>query len=322
MALSSNEEGAILESCKEAMLRTQRLIADAVYHHPEKAFREVRIPGKGPGHITTWIDLEAQRHAERALRKASIPLRSEEEETRRERRLDLMREKRPVVVMDMIDGTDLFTREMGNWCSAMFVYSPATEEILGSLIGIPQGDRFKLYMAARSFRGSRLLTYDVVPTRLGLRYLLPEEQDRVPLTLVPRQYVRNPEAPLDGTSICFYGQKRSRLLHLKDRTDFPWSKKLEKSTKARICTLAGNPMLAKLAEGKVSAVFEPLGQDPHDCVPGLFLAQKAGAFLSRPDGRPLELGRAIKKREDITYIAACNEALFRDLAPLLRPPGL
>jgi fructose-1,6-bisphosphatase/inositol monophosphatase family enzyme len=79
-------------------------------------------------------------------------------------------------------------------------------------------------------------------------------------------------------------------------------------------------MLAKLAEGKVSAVFEPLGQHPHDSVPGLFIAQKAGAYLARPDGSPLELGRAIKKREDITYIASCNEALFNDLAGLLRKP--
>jgi hypothetical protein len=218
------------------MLRTQRLIADAVYHHPEKAFREVRVAGKGSGHITTWIDLEAQRHAERVLKSATIQPRVEGEETPRAKRLDLMTQDHPVVVMDMIDGTDLFTREMGNWCSAMFAYSPTTEEILGALIGIPQGDRFKLYMAARSYEGARLLTYDVVPTRSGLRYVLPEEQERVPLTLTPQRYVRNPRAPLDGTGICFYGQKRSRLMQLRDNTSFPWSEQLANSRKGRIYT--------------------------------------------------------------------------------------
>ena len=319
-AFSPGDEEAILEACKVAMIHTHKLIADAVYHNPERAFREVHVPGKGLGHVTTRIDLDAQHHAERMIRKAGLSLCEEGEETVEARRVRLATEKRPVVVMDMIDGTDLFTKEMGNWCSAMFVYYPPTEEILGAVIGLPLGDRLKVYMAARSFEGARLLTYDIVATRAENHYLLPQEQKRVPPRLTPQRYVRDPQKPLDGTAICFYGQKRSRLLHLRDKTSFPWSEQLANSRKARIYTLAGNPMIAKLAEGKVSAVFEPLGQHPHDSVPGLFIAQKAGAYLARPDGSPLELGRAIKKREDITYIAACNEALFKDLAGLLRKP--
>ena len=318
--ISLADESNILKVCEETLIHTQKMIADAVYRNSESAFREVHVPAKGAGHVTTQVDIDAQRHAERLLRKSGLPLRIEGEETPDAGRGNLLTEKRPVVVMDMIDGTDLFTKELGNWCSAMFIYHPPSEEILGALVGLPLGNRIKVYVAARSFTGARLLTYDIVSTRSEIHYLLPEREKQVPPRLQPQRYERDPRKPLDGTSICFYGQKRSRLLHLRDRTDFPWSEKLARSTKARIYTLAGNPMLAKLAEGKVSAVFEPVGQRPYDSVPGLFIAQKAGAYLARPDGRPLELGKAIKKREDITYIAACNETLFTDLAGLLRKP--
>ena len=76
-------------------------------------------------------------------------------------------------------------------------------------------------------------------------------------------------------------------------------------------------MLAKLAEGRVSAVFEAKGQRPYDCIPGLFIAQKAGAVVTRQDGRPLDLGRALKDGGDVAYLAACDDRMLQDLGRLI-----
>lgn len=317
--LSFEAENEILEACREAMIRTQKRISDAVYRKPDRAFEEVRVPGKDPGHVTTRIDQEAERMAAGFLRGARLGLKVEGEETPQERRLDLDREHSPVAIVDMIDGTDLFTRELGNWCSAMVVLHPPTEEILGALVGLPLGDQFKLYMAGRSYEGAKLLTYDISVTKGGyLHYILRGDPgDRARIRLTPQSYTPRAGKPLDQTSICFYGQKRSRLIHLRDKTRFPWHGSLETSEKLRIYTLAGNPMLAKLAEGRISGVFEAKGQKPYDCVPGLFIALKAGAAIARPDGSKLNLGRALKQRKEITYVAGCNERLLKHLAPLI-----
>jgi fructose-1,6-bisphosphatase/inositol monophosphatase family enzyme len=312
-----SEEQRLLESCKSAMLHTQRVISETVFHDPARAFKRVQIPGKRRDHATTWIDLEAQRQAERVLLRSGIPVRVLGEETPMAADVDLGRETRPVVVMDMIDGTDLLTREMGNWCSAMVVVHPPGAEIVGAWIGLPLGDRFKLYGAARSHAGAFVLTYEILPTRSGLRYVLLEDPRRAVVPLRPRPHRPPGGRPLDGASVCFYGQKRSRLMHLRDETDFPWDPGLAHSGKLRIYTLAGNPMLAKLAEGRVSAVFEAKGQRPYDCIPGLYLAEKAGAIVTRPNGRPLDLARALLDGADVRYLAACDRRLLRELGKLI-----
>jgi fructose-1,6-bisphosphatase/inositol monophosphatase family enzyme len=315
--LPLGDEERLLDACKAAMLHTQLRIAELVHRDPAGAFLEVPFPGKPPDHLTTAVDLLAQEEAARFLVTSGLELRIEGEETPAEARADLRGETRPLIVMDMIDGTDLLTREMGNWCSAMVVIHPPTGEILGALVGLPLGDPFKLYFAARSYQGARLLTYDVLPTRDGLRHVAPADPALAAVRLRPRSYAPPPGRPLDGASVCFYGQKRSRLIHLRDRTDFPWDPSLEKSGKLRIYTLAGNPMLAKLAEGRVSAVFEAKGQRPYDCIPGLYLARKAGAAVTGLDGRALDLGRALLEGKDVSYIAACDRRLLRELGKLI-----
>jgi fructose-1,6-bisphosphatase/inositol monophosphatase family enzyme len=311
------EEERLLEACKSALLHTQILIAEAVYRNPARAFERVSVAGKSRDHVTTRIDLEAQCEAARQLRGSGLPMSIVGEESPELADLDLAGEQRPVVLLDMIDGTDLLTREMGNWCSAMVVFHPPTAEILGSWVGLPLGDRFKLYGATRSYEGAYLYAYDVLPGRSGLRHVVPEDPERAMVRLRPQAYRASRGRPLDDTSVCFYGQKRSRLMHLRDETDFPWDPSLADSGKLRIYTLAGNPMLAKLSEGRVSAVFEAKGQRPYDCIPGLYLARKAGAAVTGLDGRALDLGRALLEGKDVSYIAACDRRLLRELGRLI-----
>ncbi len=47
--LSFEAENVILEACREAWIRTQNRISDAVYREPDRAFKEVRVRGKDRG---------------------------------------------------------------------------------------------------------------------------------------------------------------------------------------------------------------------------------------------------------------------------------
>jgi hypothetical protein len=46
-----------------------------------------------------------------------------------------------VILLDMIDGTDLFERQLSNWCSAVIIFHPGEEEperrIIASFVALP-----------------------------------------------------------------------------------------------------------------------------------------------------------------------------------------
>src|SRR5580704_8235622 len=66
-------------------------------------------------------------------------------------------------------------------------------------------------------------------------------------------------------------------------------------------TFGGNPMIVKLADrpkdmndkvvtGDIDAVFDFVGQQVHDVVPGAYIALKAGAHMSYLDGSVVNVG--------------------------------
>ena len=57
--------------------------------------------------------------------------------------------------------------------------------------------------------------------------------------------------------------------------------------------LGGNPMMVKVADGNLHAVFELLGQKPHDVVPGAFIARAAGAVVRDLKGEDLNLANTL-----------------------------
>jgi fructose-1,6-bisphosphatase/inositol monophosphatase family enzyme len=57
----------------------------------------------------------------------------------------------------------------------------------------------------------------------------------------------------------------------------------------RIYNLGGNPMMLKVAERTIDAVFEVVGQHPHDVVPGAYIARQAGAIVKDLQGNDLAL---------------------------------
>jgi fructose-1,6-bisphosphatase/inositol monophosphatase family enzyme len=92
--------------------------------------------------------------------------------------------------------------------------------------------------------------------------------------------------------------------------------------KTRIYTLAGNPMMVNLIEGRVDAVVEGVGQKCHDVVPGFVIALRAGAILRDLSNRPIteaELAQSLRNpQSSFSYVLACNETLAAEIVELLR----
>jgi fructose-1,6-bisphosphatase/inositol monophosphatase family enzyme len=82
----------------------------------------------GTGKTLLTVDLVAERDAERELRD-NLHLEPDHlvflgEEQLSIRQEDLTKEEKLVVLVDMVDGTDLLERGLSNWCSAMVFFDP------------------------------------------------------------------------------------------------------------------------------------------------------------------------------------------------------
>jgi fructose-1,6-bisphosphatase/inositol monophosphatase family enzyme len=226
--------------------------------------------------------------------------------------------ERYAVLLDMVDGTDLLQRNLGNWCSAMVFFNPAKEEITCALIGTPHREVYCM-------TASNPKTY----VRL--------------LTEIPDQFVERPvhvqksattaAKSLNNASVAFYGQKASSFLSIYRQKRFfealgrieETSQKHKGTTKEplfRIYNLAGNPMMMQVIEGNIDAVIECKGQLCHDVVPGFAIALCAGAHIIDLDTKkPMTLqsiGRALRNPSArFRYVLASNATLARSLAALL-----
>jgi fructose-1,6-bisphosphatase/inositol monophosphatase family enzyme len=92
----------------------------------------------------------------------------------------------------------------------------------------------------------------------------------------------------------------------------------------RLYNLAGNPMMVRLAEGRVHAVVDINGQDLYDVVPGAYIAQKAGAHWGDLEGNEIteeylrEKYLSRSAHDPMKYILATSEALYKELLAHLR----
>lgn len=220
--------------------------------------------------------------------------------------LDLSTEERLVILMDMIDGTDLLERELSNWCSAMVFYYPLEQRILASFVARP--DDNYIYFASEDSE----VAYKCPIRGKGDTKVLRGPSD-----------IRS----LDVASIAFYGQKVLNFLSVTTNERFlSGLKKLYeekgRTLRTRIYNLAGNPMMMRLIDGnpKIDAVFDLEGQAPHDVVPGAYIAQKAKAVFCDLQGKPIDLDKALLRPADpssrISYIVASTEELSKELRAL------
>lgn len=209
---------------------------------------------------------------------------------------DVINTQKIGVLMDLIDGTDLFVRMLSNWCSAVIFFKPESKEILASLVGLPSG---KIYGWCPRFKQN---PFWVKPTK--------------PLTFNRLRGPNRNIKRLENASICFYGQKSNNLLSLFENKKFIDKLKDIKGD-FRIYNLGGNPMMIRLAEGDIDAVIELRGQAPHDVAPGAYIAQKAGAVFRDLKGKDIKLEELLLKpahpKSKIKYILASTDELYWDI---------
>ena len=227
--------------------------------------------------------------------------------------IDLSHTDRTCVLADALDGTDLFERDLANWCSAVVFFTPLNEpgqRIQVALVGLPNGS---IYFATHDDDGVSVQ----------------REGEKNPTTVRGVDDKRQ----LEEASICFYGQKVKNLSAFLESGFMDWvaqaDRKRKDATKAlRIYNLAGIPMMVKMIDPSylcaagIDVVFEPSGQQAHDVVAGAFLALKHGAVMLSPDGKPM----GIKDLEDalmhpnhtrMEYVIARNATLAEQMVAAL-----
>ena len=127
----------IIKAAMHAIQTVQQQIHEDIANDPVSAFETLAIGTRGKPLLA--IDLVAERNAARELRRLlpNYPLLVLGEESLRDDDLDLTAEQRLVILLDMIDGTDLLERGLSNWCSAIVFYYPPQRQILAAFVGLP-----------------------------------------------------------------------------------------------------------------------------------------------------------------------------------------
>ena len=224
---------------------------------------------------------------------------------------DVSRAQCPLIIKDTVDGTDDVEQGTSDWCSSMVFFNPPENRILAAIVGLADG---MIYFAIEGLVG-KCLYHDLTG---------PFSPDVFPLG--------GPSGvtSLGESLVAFYGQKPSRLAVLcKDREYNALLASMRVSKRARIRTQGGQPMMMRLADHlghrQVDAVFEKLGQAPHDVVAGLHIAQMAGASLCDLRGSPLDLCAAIRRPADpasrLKYVLAASPELAGEICCRLGEAG-
>lgn len=302
----------------------------------DEALENVEAVHKERGHVTRQLDLEIERATKMRLRQFLEKSKFNEndilffgEESLKEASLDLSGIDQVVALVDMIDGTDLLARGLGNWCSAMVFFAPARNEILRSFVGMSYGDYLKVYTACLDDQDQLQAHVVHVPVKRNQRNDKVLDERRTRERLLGTRGPSSGGHPLNGASVCFYGQKKKRLLSVVERSTYPREVPDFENDRHRIYTPAGNPMMAKVAEGRMSAIFELEGQLPHDVVPGAFICRTAGCVVTDLRGERLGLVESLMRPADpgrkLKYLIGSNQEVHGALLSLLgasQPPTL
>lgn len=288
-------------------------IRGAVTHDRSSAFKAVTLPGKsGKPKECVKVDLLAEQFFVIALRKR-FPEESLcifGEESLPDPNADLRRESRVCVLADILDGTDLLELTDGGWCSAITVFHPAKRKILAAYVALPSrlSQPGTLYYARHDRVGAFKRPLGKHGVTMGQRISSPD-----------------PSMRLRDARMCAYTQKLKNWNEFRNVADglMKWAVG-DASLKFRFYNFAGNPMLARLADGDIHVVVEPTGQAPHDMVPGAFVAGKAGCQIRTLDNRLLtesmlvdSLLRPAHSDSRLKYVAGSNKKVLRDLFSVL-----
>ena len=193
-----------------------------------------------------------------------------------------------VFLLDAVDGTDLYVKNLGNWCTAVLVYTDKEKKILGSFVGLPSGT---VYFSTDDIHG--------VAKK-------PIEGD---ITAVP---TINTRLNCKDITLAWYGQKANKFLSLARHKKFlAFIQSQRTDSNFRILNIGGIPLMIRLIDGLVpiNVMVELYGQQPHDMIAGAYLVKKAGAILTDLKGNTLDFTRYLDdlKVERLKYILATSK---------------
>jgi len=250
------------------------------------------------------------------------------EESFRRGKVDLTNEANTCVLVDALDGSDLYERELGNWCSAAIFFTPSNEagkRIHAAIVGLPDetiyvADDIDSHGVKVYLPDQRIFSPDEDNPRRGSF----EIRDGGQRTLRGMSSVTR----LSDASICFYGQKIPNLTITANKAGWR-TVRIKDGEKdklvPRVYNLAGIPMILKLIDkpsetgSGIDLVMELEGQHAHDVVPGAFLAKRAGATVLDLEGKEITYARLeeviLKPNiEKLTYIIASTPQLAAEAA--------
>jgi len=170
-----------------------------------------------------------------------------------------------VFLLDAIDGTDLYLKNLSNWCTAILVMN-GERKILGAFVGLPNGT---VYFSTDDIRFVVKVKSKAKPIRVA---------------------VSTHNAQLKNITLAWYGQKAKNFLPVARHKKFIQFLRKQQKTKAsnfRMLNIGGIPLMMRLIDNvvPVDVIIELYGQQPHDMIAGGYLAQKANAILTNLKGQ-------------------------------------
>jgi len=316
------------ELCELGIWAVQQIVRQLLDHYRDRANTSLNPMGDlKSGKRMLTVDKDAERSFERILdtfhdgRFKDIEFYGEE--SLGEGPIDLSDIDGTCVLVDALDGSDLYERNLGNWCSAATFFTPSKpvgERIRAAIVGLPNGS-----------------TYFATDTDSNVRVVrTPKAAEEL---VRGTSHLEN----IEEASVCFYGQKIGGLL---ETCGFPiWSDlyerertknspksgkpKKDKKLRLRIYNLGGMPMMMKMIDkvaengACIDAVVDFIGQKAHDVVPGAFLVRKAGAQVADLNGAAITINRLEElllkpNTERLKYVIACSKKLKDKIVELNR----
>lgn len=285
----------LLRVCQEVRSSIQKYVSNA----PNISYLPVSNPGKDASNLTRTFDGIAEEwfvNGIKPLFAGNVEVLGEESPSLKTAKFHGF--QGTVFLGDMVDGSDLLMAGLGNWCSTAVCFSPVRKRILAAVVAHADG---RIYFARDDRDGAGV----------SIRFVTP----RPPGTEVSRIQVDRNVKNIFNAKLCHYGQKWQHML-VPDRTFCD-----AMGDQGRVYNLGGNPMMAKLAEGRVHAVFDVTGQSAHDVVPGAYIALKAGAVMSTPGNEPIDESylyeKLLEPSKKVKYVLAASEGLRKEICERL-----
>ena len=300
----------VVEAGVKTIRKTLETIFTELANNPEDALEPLWHPRLKKYFL--GVDMIAEKFGKNCLRKYlhSVEIRGEESS------LEPLQNQRLAALLDMLDGSDLLERGLGNWCSSLVLFSPKRKKIITAVVGL----------------SSKRIFY-TKPSYSKCTFVREPQLESDDPPIIHELAIAKNSVELRDASLAFYGQKPGSLLSILEAKDLVQrlsdiareAKEAKKSPdlpKLRIYNLAGNPMMTSLVEGKIDAILDLRGQKCHDAIPGFVIALRAGAVLRDLQGRNISEQMLVAKlatpEYKFKYVLARNEVLASQLVELVK----